>query len=314
MEGVTFKHKFVYKLTAFLLSIQTMFQRNQVTISRGITLLLLVCSAWLLGKMVWLPFTPNSIVPWRAQISELNESPISRVGVESIKRHNLFGQFVKNAKPKVVTPSIKEAPKTSLSLNLVGVVVVEPSELSLAIIANKNNQDTYGIDQKIEGTRATLSAVYSDRVVLDNAGRSETLLLTEKSDSRISRVNSERTRRENKPAVDYSADAPSQANEDKLAELKEKIAEKPSRLLQYIRMSKLKRDGSVVGYRLRPKGSPDLFESLGFLNGDIVTQINGIDLSEDGALSHLTASLDDIGELSIIVERDGQPYDIYIQL
>ena len=312
MEGVTFKHKLTHPFTAFFPRMLTKLQRNQVTISRVIALLLLALSAWLIGRMVWLPYSSTSIVPWHAVVNETNISSTSRVGIEQIKRRNLFGDYEENAKPKAVTPTIEDAPKTNLSLSLVGVVVVEPLELSLAIIANRNTQDTYGIDEEIEGTRATLSAVYSDRVVLDNSGRSETLMLQEVS-ATSSRSNSISTRRAEKPAVNYDEESQSN-NDDDLDDIKQRIADNPSRLLQYVRMSKLRRDGSTVGYQLKARRSPELFESLGFQAGDIATQINGIDLTHDDALSQLTASMNELSEVSVTVERDGQPYDIYIQL
>ena len=45
------------------------------------------------------------------------------------------------------------------------------------MIANRGTQATYGINEEIEGTRAKLKAVLIDRVIIDNSGRDETLML-----------------------------------------------------------------------------------------------------------------------------------------
>lgn len=69
---------------------------------------------------------------------------------------------------------IQDAPKTRLNLVLVGAVASSNPKLSLAVIANRGTQATYGINEEIEGTRAKLKAVLVDRVIIDNSGRDET--------------------------------------------------------------------------------------------------------------------------------------------
>lgn len=53
---------------------------------------------------------------------------------------------------------------------------------------------------------------------------------------------------------------------------------------------------------------------MGLEPGDIAVQLNGIDLSDPSSSVQLMQVMSDPQELNLTVERDGQQYDIYIQL
>ncbi len=57
-----------------------------------------------------------------------------------------------------------------------------------------------------------------------------------------------------------------------------------------------------------------LFNDVGLKAGDIAVQLNGIDLSDPSSSVELMQVMNDPQELNLTVERDGQQYDIYIQL
>ena len=74
---------------------------------------------------------------------------------------------------KVVT----EAPKSRLSVVLVGVVTSSEEGKKLSGSVNRGQQATYGIGETLEGTRATVVEVLYDRIIVDNSGRNETVML-----------------------------------------------------------------------------------------------------------------------------------------
>ena len=74
-------------------------------------------------------------------------------------------------------PVKQDAPQTRLNLTLVGLVASSNPQTALAVITHRGKQNTYGLNEAIEGTRATLQAVYPDRVIIRNSGRDETLML-----------------------------------------------------------------------------------------------------------------------------------------
>ncbi|MFS1426028.1 type II secretion system protein N [Vibrio splendidus] len=76
----------------------------------------------------------------------------------------------------VAVEQVVDAPKTRLNLVLVRVASSNQKN-SLAVIANRGSQDTYGIGETIDGTRAQQGNVLKDRVIIENQGRNETLML-----------------------------------------------------------------------------------------------------------------------------------------
>ncbi|MDR9826367.1 type II secretion system protein GspC [Vibrio sp. FNV 38] len=290
-------------------SLINFFKQHQQRTSLLLVILLLSSSAWLLGKMVWMLLEPETqITQWRAgQISSAGE--VNRTSIDLSKVHNAhwFGRYQADAAPvERQQPVVTDAPKTKLNLTLVGVVASSSVHKSLAVVANRGQQATYGLDELIEGTRAKLKAVLVDRVIIENAGRDETLMLDGvdyKKRSQTSATNPVQSRQSSAPEPDSG----------RLEQIQQEISQDPQQLFQYVRMSQVKRDGDVVGYRLSPGKDRELFESIGLQNGDVATQLNGQDLTDPAAMGQIFQDIGNLTELSLTVERDGQPYDVYIQ-
>ncbi|MDE1233012.1 type II secretion system protein GspC [Vibrio aestuarianus] len=279
----------------------------QKQISFALTLLLLILSAWIMGKMVWL-LQQNTfdVAPWVPTSSSSTTATQQSLDLSSLQQGDLFGRYSEE-KAEVVQTVIKDAPKTSLSLLLVGVVASNEPSRSLAVIANRGSQATYGVNEVIEGTRAKLKAVLVDRVIIDNSGRDETLMLDGVDYHKPSVQVPERViasnARGNNPA----------SEEEKLDDIRIAISRNPQEIFKYVRLSQVKRDDKVLGYRVSPGKSPELFESVGLQNDDIAIQLNGQDLTDPDAMSKIFQSVSELTEINLTVERDGQPHDIYIQ-
>ena len=269
---------------------------------------LIAVSAWILGQLAWLiEPAEQSVTPWKAQASS-SSRPQSTLDISSLQKSNFFGEY--NAEtPKVVEqPVIQDAPKTRLNLVLVGAVASSDPQRSLAVIANRGKQATYGINEEIEGTRAKLKAVLIDRVIIDNSGRDETLMLEGLEYKRLSVSAPAKPR----ASASVRGNNPGSA-EEKLEEIKAKITKDPQQIFQYVRLSQVKRDGNVIGYRVSPGKAPELFKSVGLQSGDIATQLNGQDLTDPAAMGTIFRSISDLTELNLVVERDGQQHDIFIE-
>ncbi|MEI8672371.1 type II secretion system protein GspC [Vibrio sp. SA48] len=279
----------------------------QKQISFALTLLLLILSAWIMGKMVWL-LQQNTfdVAPWVPTSSSSTTVTQQSLDLSSLQQGDLFGRYSEE-KAEVVQTVVKDAPKTSLSLLLVGVVASNEPSRSLAVIANRGSQATYGVNEVIEGTRAKLKAVLVDRVIIDNSGRDETLMLDGVDYHKPSVQVPERVvasnARGNNPA----------SEEEKLDDIRIAISHNPQEIFKYVRLSQVKRDDKVLGYRVSPGKSPELFESVGLQNDDIAIQLNGQDLTDPDAMSKIFQSVSELTEINLTVERDGQPHDIYIQ-
>ncbi|HCE3509449.1 TPA: type II secretion system protein GspC [Vibrio parahaemolyticus] len=281
----------------------------QAKLSLLLTCLFIAITGWILGKVVWLAIPQTSDVPkWRPSAGNVIASNKSNtIDFNALQSANLFGKYTEQKPVVVEQPVMKDAPKTRLNLTLVGAVASSNPQTSLAVIANRGKQATYGISEEIEGTRATLKAVLVDRVIIDNEGRDETLMLEGVEYKKLSE-SPQATRvqaAQKEPASDVS---------DKLEQIREEIAKDPQSVFKYITISPVKKDDAIIGYRVSPGRDAALFNDVGLEPGDIAVQLNGIDLSDPSSSVQLMQVMSDPQELNLTVERDGQQYDIYIQL
>ena len=96
--------------------------------------------------------------------------------------------------------------------------------------------------------------------------------------------------------------------------IRDEIRRDAKQIFQYVRMSQVKKEGLVIGYRLSPGKDKALFDSVGLKSGDIAIAINGQALQDPAAMGEVFRSLSQLTELTLTVERDGQPFEIYIEL
>ncbi|MDW1891777.1 type II secretion system protein GspC [Vibrio sp. Vb1574] len=282
----------------------------QAKLSLLLTCLFIAITGWILGKIVWLAIPQSSEVPqWRPSASSVTASNKGdAIDFNALQNANLFGKFTEQKAAVVEQPIVKDAPKTRLNLTLVGAVASSDANTSLAVIANRGKQATYGLGEEIEGTRATLKSVLVDRVIIDNQGRDETLMMQGIEYKKLSE--SPQVAR----AQAQRAEAATSDVGEKLEQIREEIAKDPQSVFKYITISPVKKDGDIVGYRVSPGRDAALFNDVGLQPGDIAVQLNGIDLSDPSSSVQLMQVMSDPQELNLTVERDGQQYDIYIQL
>ncbi|WP_447067208.1 type II secretion system protein GspC [Vibrio alginolyticus] len=282
----------------------------QAKLSLLLTCLFIAITGWILGKIVWLAIPQSSEVPqWRPSASSVAASNKGdAIDFNALQNANLFGKYTEQKAAVVEQPIVKDAPKTRLNLTLVGAVASSDANTSLAVIANRGKQATYGLGEEIEGTRATLKAVLVDRVIIDNQGRDETLMMQGIEYKKLSE--SPQVAR----AQAQRAEAATSDVGEKLEQIREEIAKDPQSVFKYITISPVKKDGDIVGYRVSPGRDAALFNDVGLQPGDIAVQLNGIDLSDPSSSVQLMQVMSDPQELNLTVERDGQQYEIYIQL
>ncbi|MGR5211943.1 type II secretion system protein GspC [Vibrio rotiferianus] len=272
------------------------------------TCILIAMIGWVLGKLVWLAMPQSSsIAKWQpSSNSSVSTNKSDAIDFSAIQNANLFGKYSEQKPVVVEQPIVKDAPKTRLNLTLVGAVASSNANTSLAVIANRGKQATYGIGEEIEGTRAKLKAVLVDRVIIDNQGRDETLMLEGVEYKKLSQG------AQSRPVAKSNVEKAS-VSEEKLDQIRAEIARDPKRVFNYISISEVKKDGSTIGYRVSPGREASLFNDVGLQAGDIAVELNGIDLRDPSSLAKLAQEMSNLQELNLTVERDGQQYDIYIQ-
>jgi general secretion pathway protein C len=301
------------KSGSLLANLPEIFIASQSKISALATIVLLSSSGWVGGQLLWNVAEPAAAVQmWRAKPAASGAEQKRDADISGLLNANLFGKYSQQQVVQPVVPVNTAAPKTRLNLVLVGAVSSSNPGGSLAVIANRGSQATYGVGEVIEGTRATLKAVLVDRVIIENDGRDETLMLEGVDYTRQpASVNA----RQSSARVRNSGNNPSYSDpSEKLAQIRQEITTNPQKLLQYIRLSQVRGgDGAVAGYKVRPGKDRLLFESVGLRDGDIATHINGNSLADPASMGKVMQSLADLTELNLTVTRDGQSEEIYIQ-
>ncbi|WP_371375858.1 type II secretion system protein GspC [Thalassotalea aquiviva] len=298
-------------------------QRLTQTLFVGI----LVYIAYMLATLTWSMFSSHSATPPMIEVSS-NQSLVSKrdsIQLEEVKKLHLFGEF--NAKviaPKV-TPKVTSAPQTKLRLTLTGLVASNDDKVAAAIIESQGKQETYGIDDKIAGTRAVLKKVYSDRVIISSSGRMETLMLDgfeytqdvpEVTDNKPSNgVKGSQLKSRFSRQQELENTGPKLQNlREKVANIRADILQNPAKLTDYIRISPQRKEGKVVGYRLMPNRDPEFFNEVGLKSGDVALQINGRDLSDMRQAQQALMELRKAEQVDLLVDRNGEQHSVSLRL
>lgn len=294
--------------TKWLETLYTKRPLSAKTLTQITTWLLIVMLAWILGRLIWSFIQPvDNLAPWQMKVASVSGGNTSSFQVSDVLAMNLFGQYQQNAPVIKQQPVKQDAPQTSLNLTLVGVVASNRAETTLAVITNRGKQNTYGLNEAIDGTRATLQAVYVDRVIIRNSGRDETLML---DGVKFGQSQSQQpARSKSKPVETVKA-----ASSSELDQIKKDILEKPQNLFTYIRLSQVKRDNELVGYRVNPGKDRVLFDAVGLKANDLAVSLNGNDLTDPTVMAKLWTELSEATDFTLTVEREGQLHDIYIEL
>jgi general secretion pathway protein C len=264
-----------------------------------VLLLLAALLAYQLALFSWsLLSVEKPAVQWSIpEITGLNSA-------NNIDRDKLNGLYLfgKSAAP-VARPKKKLLPETmsatKLNLTLAGVVAASDPLYSSAIIGNNGKQDSYFINSKIEGTSASIYEIYENHVVLDENGIYQILMLDGlETDNEISLI-----------------ETPTQATATQEIDLdRSEILKDPSKLTNYINISPVREGSKIKGYRLTPGRDPALFEQAGLESGDLVVELNGVDLTNMAESMSLMQEFPTMTEISLTVDRDGQLYELYFSI
>jgi general secretion pathway protein C len=242
--------------------------------------------------------------------------------IEPILNRNIFCSTCPPilAKPDE-TPSGPEAPqppqKTSLPLALLAIMYAPPphgNEWSVAIIRDTEDKSmgAFGVGSKVHN--ANIKEIQETRVYIENSGRTEFLDLLDGSNQYA-----------NTAAPPQATPTPAQPQGDALSAEMDKGIKKLGEHAYEIQRQTLEsvlgnmnllsrsarivpeiRDGKAAGFRLysvRPDGP---FAKIGMQNGDVISSINGLEITSPEKALEVYAKLKSASHLSLGLERNGQ--------
>lgn len=301
-------------------SLALFFSRHQKQLHLVVVVLLSLYLLAFAARLVWqiIPEPDAATIP-----ADLSADPQrvqrgqSGVDVAQIQQLNLFGKPIQND-ALVDEKPITDAPETKLKLTLTGVVVSSIKEEAAAIIEYRGVQDVYGLGEKIESTNATLHQVHDDRVIIKNGIRKETLMLDgidyDTNKKRVVRNELPETRRPNLPPRNNTPPT-GKGRQVKIDEgIANQLRKKPASFTDYISITPAINDGQLIGYKIQPGNNPALFESSGLKSGDVVIQINGLDLTDTQQSSAAMNELRQASTIELTLTRDGEYITVYLDM
>lgn len=264
----------------------------------GVTAVLVITIAYQLATITWTltPQAPSSAPIPRA--AEPVASGRQSTDLSALTQAHLFG--VANIEAAPVEQVVVDAPETTLSVTLTGILSTSDEGKGQAIISsNRGQEKTYSVGQALENADgATLQTVHADRVILNRNGRFETLRLKETEGASAGR----------------SAMAPPlpPAAQPAQGSLRQVISENATRLTDIVRLAPHVQEGRVVGFRVNPGRDRATFEALGLQPGDIVSEINGTVLDDPSQGLQVFESLGESTQANVTILREGVPQTVVI--
>jgi len=266
----------------------------------GLTAVLVIAIAYQLATLTWalVPGSTPAASPAPRAVDAGGSGPAT-TDYTALTNSHLFGEAAEQ--PEIAAPAVVDAPDTTLSLTLRGILSKEGDPNGSVLIESRNQQKAYYVGQAIEGADGTkLHSVYADRVLLDRGGgRIETL-----------RLPKELTASAGSPMGMPSLPQPQP--QPQAAPLRDVITDNAARLTDIVRLAPHVQEGQVVGFRVNPGRDRATFDALGLQAGDVVTDINGTVLDDPSQGLQVLQSLGESTQANVTVLRDGVPQVIVI--
>ena len=276
-------------------------------ISQGAFGILLILCCQQLATLTWqlLPAAKGPAQPLiRPTLTASGAPPAANpLDVRSLLQLALFGKAEAPAAKRPVAGSSdrqQAMPRTRLNLTLTGVLASNQADRSIAIIINGGEESSYSIGDLVTGTQARLQDILPDRVILDNQGQDETLMLDGEEFKALG---------QQQPTAPVASGGTSE-----LGQLRNDLVKNPGKLLDYVNISPIMTDGKMQGYRINPGKDVAFFHRIGLQSNDLAVSINGYDLRDNGQAMQIMNQLSSMTEMNLTVERNGQQQDIYIKL
>jgi len=264
-----------------------------------VSALLVVIIAWQLAKIIWMLVPGASAgdpVTAPANTPVTMGQPSTSADARAIVTAHIFGEADPDMEPATpVLEEIDNLQETRLTnLSLKGTIAATPTEMAIAIIADgRDEEKVYSIGELVT-SGANLHAVYADRVVLNENGVLTNLKLPKdfpEGSAPVNRRNTTTTSRATTQAV---------------------VAQNVSRLADVIRPTPYFVNGQQQGYRVYPGRDRQKFAALGLRPGDLIKDIDGQALNDPEQAMQIFQSLDSADQVSVTVERNGQPQVIVL--
>jgi len=272
----------------------------------AVSLLLVVLIAWQMAQMIWMLVPGSSIgavVPLPATLPESTAAMQSSTDVQSIADAHIFGTADAEDESGLLLMSEPDedlADTRLVNLTLNGTVASEIPNYSVAIISDGgDDQEVYVIGDSV-GNNTTLHAVYADRVILNEKGVLTNLKLPRDF--------------KNAPATNLRRTTTTRRQTSgNTQSIQAVVTQNLSKLTDVIRPTPYRVEGKQVGFRVYPGRDRRKFSALGLRPGDIITDIDGKELTDASQAMQIFQSLGTSEQVTVTIQRNGQPESLILK-
>jgi len=271
-----------------------------------VSLLLVVVIAWQLARIIWMlipaPAAGDPVpAPATQQVSASQGD--SSADVQAIVAAHIFG--IADADPEANAQPIAEdtsnlSDTRLTNLKLKGTIAASHDGVAVAIIADGNNEEKVYVIGDSVTSAASLHAVYADRVVLNENGNLTNLKLPKDFPQNATTVSRRNTTTQTRATTATQS-------------IQSVVAQNVSKLADVIRPTPYFVNGQQQGYRVYPGRDRQQFAALGLRPGDLIKDIDGQALNDPTQAMQIFQSLDSSDQVSVTVERNGQPQVIVLR-
>jgi general secretion pathway protein C len=220
-----------------------------------------------------------------------------------ILERNLFGAQLAG-EAQALVPSDEPVAATKLPLKLLGTAAANDERRSRAAIQDEKTQKhlVVAVGDALEGhARVSVRAIERTRVILDNAGRPEELLLREDDPSLLAGRKAAARRGARRAAVPD----PDAALDQRLKTLNGPDGQGISQILSSARIVPQYFEGQMQGMRVDSIKADSVFQKVGLQNGDVITEVNGIVIDRVEATSAIFDEFATAEQIDIAALRGG---------
>lgn len=275
--------------------VQQWADRASKIVPRVLTIVFCLAIAWQLVQMTWLLLErePEQAAQVSPPPAALANAPRNTVNVQAIANAHLFGS------PQVATADASAAPQTQMNLVLAGTWASGDPAKGFAFIGESaSTARMYAVGKAVR-SGTVLHSVYPDRVILDNNGKLEALVLPRLATGNL--------------AAAVARPAPRATNQ--ITENLRRMAESnPAAFSEVVRPQPVFANGVQRGYRVYPGRNRQQFAKLGLQPGDLVLAINGTPLDDPQRGMEIFNTMGSSDRVVVTVERNAQSQDLTLNM
>ncbi len=247
---------------------------------------------------------PSAIQPAATRIESTTQS--AAVAPAVILERNLFGaQLAGDSQDLEISDLDEPLAATKLPLRLLGTAASSNETRSRAAIEDEKTRKhlVVSVGDRLEGhKRVKITAIERARVILSNAGRPEELTLRE-VDPSAKKVTRKRPARQ---ARRRSKEARETLN-DRLEALNGEDGQGISRILSSARIvPDYNQAGEMQGMKVDAIKPDSIFERVGLLDGDVITEVNGIVIDRLEATGAIFDQFSTAADINVAAKRGGE--------